>query len=75
MDLPIYCIVGDRPVKAISTPTGGMDVLAFNWKTGEFQRAIEYTHTLVAPTDEDAEFVDEKTFNLRVAELKKEIKK
>ena len=75
MELPIYAIVGDRPVKAIQTTTGGMDVLALDWQTGEFKRAIEYTNTLVAPMDEDVEFVSEIEFNTKVEQLRKEIKK
>lgn len=75
MELPIYAIVGDRPVKAISTPEGGMDVLSFNWETGEFERDIKYTTTLVSPMDEDVEFVDEETFNQKVEELRTSLKK
>lgn len=66
LDLPIYCLVGDRPVKAVATPEGGMDVLAFDWKTGEFVRDMSYTHTVVHPLDEDVDFVDEKTFEAHV---------
>lgn len=75
MELPIYAIVGDRPVKAIATPEGGMDVLSFNWEIGEFERDIKYTTTLVSPMDEDVEFVDEETFNQKVEELKTSLKK
>lgn len=35
MNLPLYCIVGARPVRAIATPDGGMRVEALDWKTGE----------------------------------------
>ncbi len=75
MKLPIYCIIGDRPVKAIQTKDGGMDVLALDWTTGEFQRAMQYTHTIVSPMDEDVEFVNEKQFNEAVEKIKREIKK
>ncbi len=75
MKLPIYCIIGDRPVKAIQTKDGGMDVLALDWTTGEFQRAMQYTHTVVSPMDEDVEFVNEKQFNETVEKLRREIKK
>ena len=72
MELPIYCIVGDRPVKGVATPEGGMDVLAFDWQTGRFVRDMSHLHTLVHPTDEDADFVDEDTFDARVADLRRE---
>jgi hypothetical protein len=42
MDLPRYCIVGARPVKAIETEDGGMDILAYDWSTGEFARHMEF---------------------------------
>ena len=70
MKLPLYAIVGDRPVKGVSTPEGGMDVLAYDWQTGEFVRDMSYVTTLMHPTDEDAEFVDKKTFDARVKALK-----
>ncbi|MFH1464015.1 MAG: hypothetical protein ABIO70_06500, partial [Pseudomonadota bacterium] len=34
LTLPLYCIVGARPVRAIATPDGGMRVEALDWKTG-----------------------------------------
>jgi hypothetical protein len=71
MELPIYCFIGDRPVKGVSTADGGMDVLAYDWDTGEFARDMRHLHTLVHPTDEDATFVDEATFDARVAELRR----
>lgn len=72
MNLPIYCIVGDRPVKGVGTADGGMDVLAFDWQSGGFVRDMTHLHTLVHPTDEDAEFVDEAAFEARVSALRGE---
>lgn len=72
MNLPIYCIVGDRPVKGVATAGGGMDVLAFDWQSGGFVRDMSHLHTLVHPTDEDAEFVDAATFEARVSALRAE---
>ena len=70
MDLPVYCIIGDRPVKGVSTPDAGMDVLAFDWDTGGFVRDMSHLHTLAHPLDEDADFVDEATFEARVSALR-----
>lgn len=42
MELPRYFRVGDRPVKFVATPDGGMDVLALDWDTGQFVRAMQY---------------------------------
>lgn len=42
MQLPIYCIIGMRPVKAVRSEDGGMRILAYNWATGEFDIHSEY---------------------------------
>jgi len=73
MKLPIYAIVGDRPVKAVETKEGGMDVLAFDWKTGEFVREMDYLDTICMPGSKDVDFVSEDEFNNRVRELKAKI--
>lgn len=72
MELPIFCLIGDRPVKAVATPEGGLDVLAYDWDTGDFVRDMRHLHTLVHPMDEDATFVDEATFDAQVAVLRRE---
>lgn len=36
--LPWYYALNDRPIKFVETPEGGMDVLALNLRTGEFER-------------------------------------
>jgi hypothetical protein len=40
MDLSQYYVFGLRPVKTVSTEDGGMEVFAYNWKTGEFEVAL-----------------------------------
>lgn len=72
MELPIYSIIGDRPVKGVATPDGGLDVLAFDWETGGFVRDMSHLHTLVHPLDEDADFLDEAAFEHRVSALRAE---
>lgn len=72
MELPLYCVIGDRPVMGVATADGGMDVLAFDWETGRLVRDMSHLHTLVHPTDEDADFVDAPTFEARVAALRAE---
>jgi len=42
MHLPRYFIVGARPVKFIATDDGGLDVVAFDWVSGRFVRAMQY---------------------------------
>lgn len=73
LDLPRFAIVGARPVKAIDTPDGGMDVLAYNWESGEFDRDMEYLSRLFMP-DGEVEIVSEDQFNQAVAALQGEPK-
>ncbi|PZO37068.1 MAG: hypothetical protein DCF19_19775 [Pseudanabaena frigida] len=68
MDLPMYCIVGRRPVKLIATETGGTDVLAYNWETGEFQREMSYLTTVLMGEGE-VDYVSEQEFNSFVTQL------
>ncbi|MFN3201563.1 MAG: hypothetical protein ACE366_24385 [Bradymonadia bacterium] len=69
MQLPRFCIVGARPVKAIRTPEGGMDVLAYDWQTGEFKREMNYMTRVVAP-DEEVDVVSEAEFDAAVKALR-----
>lgn len=68
MNLPQYCIVENTPVKALSTEDGGMDILAYDWKTGQFCRDLRYTSRIVLGGT-DVEQVDEERFNACVAAL------
>jgi hypothetical protein len=68
MELPMYCIVGDRPVKAVSTSDGGMDVLAYDWDTGDFERDLTYLNNIIQGGLE-VTVVTEAEFNRRVQEL------
>ena len=72
MDLPKYFIVGRRPVKLIKPEAGGMDVLAYDWKTGEFQREMGYL-TTVLMGEGDVDQVSEQEFSQFVIELQTEL--
>lgn len=61
MDLPIYCLVGIRPVKLIATESGGTDVLAYDWQTGTFQREMQYL-TRVLMGDGEIDYLSEAEF-------------
>jgi hypothetical protein len=71
MKLPLYCIVGDRPVKALATQDGGMTVSALNWQTGEFEIANEYA-TRIFLQDVEVETVSEEEFNRVVEKIRKQ---
>ena len=72
--LPLYAIVGDRPVKAERTEDGGMVLLAFDWETGELKPNGSYLTKIFTPNAE-TDFVDKRTFERKVAELRAKIKK
>jgi len=69
MKLPAYYVVGARPVKAQATAEGGMDVLAYDWDSGEFRRDMSYLTRLTLP-DAEVESLTEEEFARRVAELR-----
>ena len=71
--LPLFMIFGRRPVKFISTPDGGMDILAFDWKSGEFKRDMSYLSKYFKHSAENEE-VNEEDFDLYVKELISEIR-
>ncbi len=79
MELPRYFIVGVNLVKTVATKEGGMDVLALDFKTGEFVRDMKYLSIILHPEesdlDMDTEELSEKEFNKKVEEIKKKIKK
>lgn len=68
--LPVYAIVGSRPVKAVETPDGGVDVLAYDWETGEFVRNLDYLEDLLLGRRPEVEYVDKEEFERYVNELR-----
>ncbi len=72
IELPIYCIIGIRPVRAVETRDGGMDVQVFDWSTGAFVRDMSYLSRVVFPewgTDE-IEFLSREEFDRYTRELR-----
>ena len=72
MDLPLYCIIGDRPVKAIETESGGMEVMALNWKNGKFEREMKYLDRILSG-DIEVSIVDEYDFQKKVEEIRSKL--
>ena len=68
MTLPRYFVVGDRPVQFIATADGGMDVLAFDWATGQFIRDLSYL-TRCNHGGGEVDEVDAAEFEANVASL------
>ena len=54
---------------AIETADGGMDILAYDWSTGEFARDMGYLTRISLP-DEEVELVSREQFDAYVAELR-----
>ncbi len=73
IESPRYCVVGARPIKAIEAKDSGMDVLAFDWSTGEFARDMNYLTRVILP-DEEVEIISAHEFDAYVAELRSGLK-
>ena len=69
LDLPRFAIVGSRPVKAVETPNGGTDVLAYDWNSGGFVRDMEYLTRIFMP-DGEVEIVSEAQFEQTLEALR-----
>ena len=70
--LPWLYAVNDRPVKMVKAPDGGMDVLVFDWKTGDFVRDMSYLSRCFEP-GKDIDQFDEARFNDRIDGLRRGI--
>jgi hypothetical protein len=55
---------------AVTTPEGGLDVLALNWGTLRFEREMHLLHTVLCPQDEDVRFIDSQEFRAKVEEFR-----
>jgi hypothetical protein len=72
MDLPLFCIIGDRPVKAIEVESGGMEVMALNWKNGNFERDMQYLDRILSG-DIEVSVVDKAEFEKKVNEIRSKV--
>jgi hypothetical protein len=71
--IPRYAIIGRRPVQMIETPEAGLQVLAFDWETGDFVEEKRYFDRILDDTDVEVYIVDEEKFKKRVALLRDKI--
>ncbi|MBS1196377.1 MAG: nicotinate-nucleotide pyrophosphorylase (carboxylating) [Proteobacteria bacterium] len=67
-----YFTVNDRPVKFVIMPDGGMDVLALNMRSGEFERDMGYLTRCVCH-EGDVDELDEAAFLERVEAIRKDL--
>jgi hypothetical protein len=68
-----FYAVNDRPIKLVPTANGGLDVLALNLRTGEFERDMSYLARCVSGYGDVETFPDEAAFLARVAEIRTRI--
>jgi hypothetical protein len=66
--LPWFYLVNDKPVKMVQTPDGGMDVLVYDFDTGDFVRDFDYLPICLEHTT-DIDSIDEEAFNSYVQHL------
>jgi hypothetical protein len=71
MKLPIYCIVGARPVKVVPRPDGGFEILMYDWDAGGFITGARYLERVLFPAgDPEIDYVDADEFERRLVELR-----
>lgn len=68
---PMYCIVGLRPVKALSNDDS-FGIYVFNWQTGEFDLDLSYIERIYFGSMDEVEFVTEDEFEKYVEKLRSE---
>lgn len=67
---PWFYAVNDRPVKFVELPSGGLDVLVYDFQTGELVRDMSYL-SRVFDHGKDIDELDEKEFNALVDDLQR----
>lgn len=64
-----YFLVGERPVRLVPRPDGGLGVEAIDWQSGEMVRATEYL-TRVLHGDPEVDEIDREQFERAVADIR-----
>jgi len=67
--VPVYIIVGDRPVKAETDTDGNTWIWAWDWKNKVFVKAPEYFEQVFFPSGPDIDQVSKEEFDERVSRL------
>ncbi len=69
MEYPVYCIIYNRPVKAVRTPDGGLAVLAYSLAKDDFELAMELLPR-IAFAGLETDFVSEEEFEAYISRLR-----
>lgn len=70
---PWYYAVNDRPVKLVETTDGGLDALAFDWKTGGFVPDRSYFSAISEHGFKDVDQLSAEQFEALVSSLRQPI--
>jgi len=70
MDLPLYCVVGVKPVKIFETEDGGMTCHVFNPETDQFERNMDYFTRCFMGQDPEVDVVTEEEFEQAIVKLR-----
>jgi len=70
---PRFFLFGTRPVKAVQTSDGGLDVQAYQWETGDFERDM-LLGTEVIMGGPDVERVSQEQFESAVEHLRQKLR-
>lgn len=72
MALPKYLAVNDRPVKFVQRSDGGLDVMALDMSTGEWEREPQYLD-IYFEGGRDVDVLTEEQFNAAVAAVRERL--
>jgi len=70
-DLPECYVVGLRPVELVETIRGGMEVLAYDWGTGDLVRVYDYLAKICRSTSDNVNRVSDLEFTSTLEQLRK----
>lgn len=69
-DLPEHYVVGLRPVELVEAVGGGMEVLAYDWDTGDLVRVYDYLAKICRSTSDNVRRVSELEFTSTLEQLR-----
>jgi hypothetical protein len=69
-DLPEHYVIGLRPVELVETSGGGMEVLGYDWDTGDLVRVYDYLARICRSTSDNIRRVSELEFTSTVEQLR-----
>ncbi|WP_428268293.1 hypothetical protein [Haliangium sp.] len=68
MELPLYCVLGELPVKVVATPDDGMEALVYRRETGGFERSLDYLDVILDGTAPELHYLSADEFEQYLAQ-------